>query len=230
MVGDWWQHRQRGNDALMLARRNTDVDDLNRRARRLVARNGEALFKTRGRAPARLRKSMNVKPFTVSDLCTSFSGEPIPVIGVIPGQIVTRYLREPVRSVPDFDRDILKIVVVERQESLRQEDPQRERFALLPFEPEVHDGDDKAEVAGCAFGSTPGESGVNMDGNGTVTLTLSPSVWFDEVDFSYVAPGGDAGAPTPDANGVVDIAGTLAWEGFIRGVKKGTGYEFSYAK
>jgi len=103
-------------------------------------------------------------------------------------------------------------------------------FIAKADEPEVHDGDDKAEVAGCAFGSTPGESGVNMDGNGTVTLTLSPSVWFDEVDFSYVAPGGDAGAPTPDANGVVDIAGTLAWEGFIRGVKKGTGYEFSYAK
>ncbi len=103
-------------------------------------------------------------------------------------------------------------------------------FIAKADEPEVHDGDDKAEVAGCAFGTTAGASGVNMDGNGTVTLTLSPSVWFDEVDFAYVAPGADAGAPTPDANGVVDIAGTLAWEGFIRGVKKGTGYEFSYTK
>ena len=37
MVGDWWTHRQHGSDALMLARRNADVDDLNRRARRLVA-------------------------------------------------------------------------------------------------------------------------------------------------------------------------------------------------
>jgi len=103
-------------------------------------------------------------------------------------------------------------------------------FIAKADEPEVHDGDDKAEVAGCAFGPSPGGSGVNMDGNGTVTLTLSPSVWFDEVDFSYVAPGGDAGARAPDASGVVDIAGTLAWEGFIRGVKKGTGYEFSYVK
>jgi len=41
MVGDWWQHRQHGSDALMLTRRNADVDDLNRRARRLVADAGE---------------------------------------------------------------------------------------------------------------------------------------------------------------------------------------------
>jgi hypothetical protein len=102
-------------------------------------------------------------------------------------------------------------------------------FIAKADEPEVHDGDDKAEVAGCAFGPTPGAVGVTLDGNGTVTLTLSPTVWFDQVDFSYVAPGA-TGAPAPDANGVVDIAGTLAWEGFIRGTKKGTAYEFSYTK
>ena len=102
-------------------------------------------------------------------------------------------------------------------------------FIAKADEPEVRDGDEKAEVAGCAFGPTPGAVGVNMDGNGTVTLTLSPSVWFDEVDFSYVVPGA-SGTSAPDANGVVDIAGTLAWQGFIRGVKKGTAYEFSYAK
>ncbi len=41
MVGEWWTHRQAGGDALMLARRNADVDDLNRRARRLLAGAGE---------------------------------------------------------------------------------------------------------------------------------------------------------------------------------------------
>lgn len=102
-------------------------------------------------------------------------------------------------------------------------------FIAKADEPDVHDGNHNAEVAGCAFGSTPGAVGINMDGNGTVTLTLSPSVWFDQVDFGYVTPGA-AGAPTSDPNGVVDIAGTLAWQGFIRGVKKGTGYEFSYAR
>ena len=94
---------------------------------------------------------------------------------------------------------------------------------------EVVDGDEKVEVAGCSFGAAPGQVGVDMDGDGTVTLTLVPSVWFDQVDFSYVAPG-TAGAPAPDVTGVVDIAGTLAWEGFVRGVKKGTAYLFSYAK
>jgi len=94
---------------------------------------------------------------------------------------------------------------------------------------EVVDGDQKVEVAGCSFGVAPGQVGVDMDSDGTVTLTLVPSVWFDQVDFSYVAPG-TAGTPAVDSNGVVDIAGTLAWEGFVRGVKKGTAYLFSYAK
>jgi hypothetical protein len=94
---------------------------------------------------------------------------------------------------------------------------------------EVLDGDGKAEVAGCAFGATPGDVGVDMDADGTVTLTLVPSVWFDQVDFSYVAPGAEDG-PIADEKGVVDIAGTLAWAGFVRGIKKGTAYEFSYTK
>jgi ATP-dependent exoDNAse (exonuclease V) alpha subunit len=41
MVADWWTHRSAGSSALMMARRNTDVDDLNRRARRHVADAGE---------------------------------------------------------------------------------------------------------------------------------------------------------------------------------------------
>jgi len=41
MVGDWFQHRNSGGSALMMASRNADVDDLNRRARRLVASAGE---------------------------------------------------------------------------------------------------------------------------------------------------------------------------------------------
>ena len=84
---------------------------------KVVARNGEALYKTKGRAPSRLRKSMNVKPFTSADLCLSVSGPETPVIGVIPGQIVTRYLKETIKSVPDFECDILKIVIVERHKA-----------------------------------------------------------------------------------------------------------------
>ncbi len=92
---------------------------------------------------------------------------------------------------------------------------------------EVRDGDDQVEVAGCAFGAKPGQAGVEVTGDGTVTLRLTPSVWLAQVDFAYVAEGAE-GAPTPDADGVVDLAGTLAWQGFIRGVKKGTAYEFTY--
>ncbi|XUX01375.1 MAG: adenine deaminase [Dehalogenimonas sp.] len=84
---------------------------------KLVARNGKALPTSRGRAPARLRKSMNVKPFAVADLCMSYSGTETPVIEIVPGQIVTRYLKETVNSVPDFKDDILKIIVVERHEA-----------------------------------------------------------------------------------------------------------------
>ncbi|PPD58856.1 adenine deaminase [Dehalogenimonas etheniformans] len=84
---------------------------------KLVARNDKALFKAKSRAPSRLRKSTNVKPFTAADLCMSFSGAETPVIEVIPGQIVTRYLKEKVNSIPDFKGDILKIVVVERHKA-----------------------------------------------------------------------------------------------------------------
>lgn len=41
MVEQWWQHRSAGGDALMMARRNADVDDLNRRARRHVVASGQ---------------------------------------------------------------------------------------------------------------------------------------------------------------------------------------------
>jgi hypothetical protein len=102
-------------------------------------------------------------------------------------------------------------------------------FVAKADDSEVLNGDGHVEVAGCAFGAKPGEVGVEMDGDGTVTLTLVPSVWFDQVDFAYVAPGVTSG-PVANADGVVDIAGTLAWQGFIRGVKKGTAYEFSYEK
>jgi hypothetical protein len=102
-------------------------------------------------------------------------------------------------------------------------------FVAKATDTEIANGDEQAEVAGCAFGDTPGEVGVDMDGDGTVTLTLVPRVWFDQVDFAYVIPGTE-GAPLPNANGIIDIAGTLAWQGFIRGVKKGTAYQFSYSR
>jgi len=63
MVADWWDHRSAGGSALMMARRNSDVDDLNRRARRHVAAAGEL------RGPALV---VGGRPFQVGDqvICT----------------------------------------------------------------------------------------------------------------------------------------------------------------
>jgi len=58
MANDWWHHRENGDDALMMAGRNTDVDDLNRRARNHLADNhqlhGDTLV-------------VNDRPFQVGD-------------------------------------------------------------------------------------------------------------------------------------------------------------------
>ena len=80
---------------------------------RLVAGHGRALFEAGTPAPEALRRSMRVKPFTDDALAVE-TGAGTPVIGLVPGQIVTRYLKEDVSAVPDLERDILKIAVVER--------------------------------------------------------------------------------------------------------------------
>jgi hypothetical protein len=102
------------------------------------------------------------------------------------------------------------------------------KFVATADSLDVLDGDNLPEVAGCAFGASPGASGVDMSGDGSVTLHLVPSVWFDQVDFSYVVASTE-NASKPSEDEAMDIAGTLAWQGFIRGVKKGTAYEFTYS-
>ena len=103
----------------------------------------------------------------------------------------------------------------------------------LPFlakadQADVLDGNQLPEVDGCTFGIPPGIDGIDMEGDGTVTLTVVPSVWFDQVDFSYVVST-DSGV-TEAPSGSVDIGGTVAFRGFVRGLKKGTAYLFSYAR
>jgi len=84
---------------------------------RLVAREGRPLFSPRpGRA---LASTMKVRPFSIEDLKLPASRAPLPVIQVIPGQILTRKAALPLKTeggeiVPDLERDILKAVVVER--------------------------------------------------------------------------------------------------------------------
>ncbi|MFC1870417.1 adenine deaminase [Chloroflexota bacterium] len=86
---------------------------------RLVAEDGEALFSPYQPVGEGLTDTVKIKPFSIEALRLMAGGETEPVIEVVPGQIITRKITEKVRVsggfiVPDIDRDILKLVVVER--------------------------------------------------------------------------------------------------------------------
>lgn len=86
---------------------------------RLVARDGQPLFEAPPVDDAGMRDSMNPAPLTLEDLAIPASGWHHPVIGIIPGQIVTEKLQmEPTvhegSIAADTERDLLKLVVVER--------------------------------------------------------------------------------------------------------------------
>jgi adenine deaminase len=83
---------------------------------RLVAREGKALFPSPG-AGRGLKDTIRIKPFSIEALKYTASGEAEPVIEVVPGQIITRKRMEKIRAVPDLERDILKLVVVERHKA-----------------------------------------------------------------------------------------------------------------
>jgi adenine deaminase len=83
---------------------------------RLVARDGEPLFTTPGAASG-LADTVRIKPFSIEALKYTASGEAKPVIEVVPGQIITRKKMAKIQAVPDLERDILKLVVVERHKA-----------------------------------------------------------------------------------------------------------------
>ncbi len=85
----------------------------------LVARKGEPLFTLHKGTGAGQTHTVNIKPYGVESLRLFPVGEAEPVIEVIPGQIITRKRMERVKVrggviVPDTERDILKLAVVER--------------------------------------------------------------------------------------------------------------------
>jgi adenine deaminase len=85
---------------------------------RLVARRGQPLFPLR-KARKRPDSTVDIRPFGLKDLRLLPKGERMPVIEVVPGQIITRRRLEKVKTlqgavVTDTGRDILKLVVVER--------------------------------------------------------------------------------------------------------------------
>jgi adenine deaminase len=82
----------------------------------MVAQEGKPLFAL-PRASKGLTNTVNIKPFNIEALRLSASGEAMPVIGVVPGQIITKKRMEKIKAIPDTSRDILKLVVVERHKA-----------------------------------------------------------------------------------------------------------------
>jgi len=86
---------------------------------KLVAEGGKPLFAPWQYTDAGLTHSVNIKSFKREDLKLKARGETYPIIEVVPGQIITRHKTVQVSIqdgfiVPDIERDILKLVVMER--------------------------------------------------------------------------------------------------------------------
>jgi adenine deaminase len=84
----------------------------------VVARDGAPTFETNARVPESLLDSVHLGPLDLDDLRPE-AREQMVAVGAIPGQIVTRKLEVSPKAVngrlaSDVDRDLLKLVVVER--------------------------------------------------------------------------------------------------------------------
>jgi len=89
---------------------------------KLVAKKGKALFSASRRSDPEITHSVNIKPFGIEALKILASKKSLPIIEIVPGQIITKSIKiEPkVKDrfvVPDTERDILKLVVVERHKA-----------------------------------------------------------------------------------------------------------------
>jgi adenine deaminase len=83
---------------------------------KMVAQEGKPLF-TLPKSRGGLTHTVNIKPFNIGALRLPASGETMPVIQVVPGQIITRKRLEKIKVIPDIDKDILKLAVVERHKA-----------------------------------------------------------------------------------------------------------------
>ncbi len=89
---------------------------------RLVAKDGEALFSAPRRTDPEIARTVNIKPFAIEALKIPAAKKSLPVIEIVPGQIITRRIDAEAKTeegfvVPDTERDILKLVVVERHKA-----------------------------------------------------------------------------------------------------------------
>ena len=105
-------------DLFIFSDLNNPVPEQVYRGGYLVAENGEMLPIKEARRPIELRSSMNIRWETV-DFAIPAEGAKARVIGSIPDQLVTEHLIEEIKqvdgyAVPDVERDILKMAVIER--------------------------------------------------------------------------------------------------------------------
>jgi adenine deaminase len=84
---------------------------------KLVAKEGKPLFSAPQTADKSLTDSVKIKPFDIERLRLKPSGNAEPVIEVVPGQIITKKRLEQLTSIPAIEKDILKLVVVERHKA-----------------------------------------------------------------------------------------------------------------
>lgn len=86
---------------------------------KFVAEKGRAIFRSKDEADKSLTGSVNIREVTSESIRLRGNAADFPVIEIIPGQITTHMLRTRVKEVngciePDIERDILKLVVIER--------------------------------------------------------------------------------------------------------------------
>lgn len=89
---------------------------------KLVAEQGKPLFSPTVLGDEAMTHTVNIKPFPVEALRMPAPEGASPVIEIVPDQIVTKKVEERARIedryvVPDIERDILKLVVVERHKA-----------------------------------------------------------------------------------------------------------------
>ncbi len=89
---------------------------------KLVAKQGKCLFPIPQIIPELTNTVHIKKPLTIEQLNLTVNNETQPVIEIVPGQIITRKRLERVKIeqgivVPDIEKDILKLVVVERHKA-----------------------------------------------------------------------------------------------------------------
>ena len=89
---------------------------------KLVAEKGKALFSNPWRSDPEVAHSVDIKPFNIEAIKIPATKKNLPIIEIVPGQIITKSIKAETKVkdgfvVPDIERDILKLVVVERHKA-----------------------------------------------------------------------------------------------------------------